>query len=121
MTNNRPQNVVKANKEVIGVKVANENNEDLGEVYEIMLDKVSGQVAYIVLQTGTFLGLGGKLIALPWNAIHYNDEDKCFILNVDKEKIKNAPGFDEDNWPDMSDRQWGESTSRYYGAKSYWE
>jgi hypothetical protein len=86
-----------------------------------MLDKVSGKAAYAVLDTGSFLGIGGKLFALPWNSIHYDLDKDCFILNIDKEKLKNAPGFDRDNWPDFADKSLGESLSQYYGVKSYWE
>lgn len=65
--------------------------------------------------------MGGKLFALPWSAINYDTKKECFIINVDKERLKNAPGFDKDHWPDMADRSWGEYISEYYGAKSYWE
>lgn len=113
--------VVKAKDEVIGVEVKNNSAEDLGKIYEVMLDKDSGRVAYVVLESGSFLGIGGKLFALPWKSIHYDTNQNCFILNVDKEKLKNAPGFDKDNWPDMADRTWGQSISDYYGSKSYWD
>lgn len=113
--------VVKAKDDVIGVNVKNNADEDLGEIQEIMLDKVSGKVAYAVLNSGSFLGIGGKLFALPWDAIHYDPDKECFILNVEKEKLKNAPGFDENDWPDMADRKWGELISRYYNTKSFWE
>lgn len=119
--NGHTSSVVKAKGEVVGVNVKNQANEDLGEITEVMLDKVSGRVAYLVLESGSFLGLGGKLIALPWNAVRYDGNKECFILDIDKEKIKEAPGFDPDNWPDMADRTWGETVSQYYGAKSYWE
>ncbi len=62
----RSSNVVKAHNEVIGVDVKNAANEDLGEIQEVMLDKLTGRVAYVVLESGTFLGMGGKLFALPW-------------------------------------------------------
>ena len=114
-------NVVKAKDEVIDVKVKNPKDEDLGHICEVMLDKVSGKVAYAVLDSGSFLGMGGKLFALPWNSIHYDLQKECFILNADKDQLKNAPGFDKNNWPNMADRRWGESVSQYYGVKSYWE
>src|SRR5438128_25223 len=113
--------VVRAKDEVIGRNVINNNDETLGEIYEIVLDKVSGKVAYAVLESGTFLGMGGKLFAIPWNSIHFDASKEAFILNVDKDKLKNAPGFDKDNWPNMADRTWGKSVSQYYGAKNYWE
>lgn len=114
-------NVVKAKDEVISVKVKNIADEDLGKICEVMLDKISGRVAYVVLDCGGFLGMGGKLFALPWSVLQYDPNKECFLLNVDKEKLKNAPGFDKDHWPDMADRNWGESISQYYGAKAYWE
>jgi sporulation protein YlmC with PRC-barrel domain len=114
-------NVVKADEQVISRDVKNASNDNLGKIKEIMLDKLSGKVAYLVLESGTFLGMGGKLFAIPWNSVKYQDNDDCFILNVDKEKLKNAPGFDKDHWPDMADREYGASVFTYYGTKPYWE
>jgi sporulation protein YlmC with PRC-barrel domain len=106
---------------VIGRDVTNTAEENLGEIKEVMLDKQTGRVAYVVLESGTFLGMGGKLFALPWNSIKYNAESNSFILNIDKEKLKKAPGFDKDHWPDMADRQFGTTISNYYGTRPYWE
>ena len=120
-TNTRNSNVVRAKDEVIGVYVKNPQEEDLGKICEIMLDKVSGRVAYAVLESGTFLGMGGKLFALPWNSLNYDPNKECFIVNIDSQKLKNAEGFDKNHWPDMADRSWGEHLSNYYGTKNYWE
>lgn len=114
-------NVVKAHDQIVGVDVKNNAHEDLGEIKEVMLDKSTGQVAYLVLDTGSFLGMGGKLFALPWHSIHFDKEEECFLLNIDKERLKNAPGFDKDHWPDMADRTWGKTVSTYYNTKGYWE
>ncbi|CAN5269051.1 hypothetical protein BH10PSE19_BH10PSE19_18850 [soil metagenome] len=120
MHNQMSRNVVKT-AEVIKVDVKNPAKENLGNIEEIMLDKLSGRVAYVVLASGGFLGMGEKYFALPWHSLHFDINENCFILNVDKEKIKNAPGFDKDNWPDMADRQWGQKVFDYYGTKPYWE
>jgi sporulation protein YlmC with PRC-barrel domain len=87
---------------LIGDKVVNEAGEDLGKVEEIMLHVPSGRIAYAVLSFGGFLGMGDKLFAIPWEALKLNEESKCFVLGVDKERLKNAPGFDKNNWPDMA-------------------
>jgi len=112
--------VVKS-KEVIGVSVKNKAGENLGEIYEIILDKHKGYARYVVLSFGGFLGIGDKLFALPWEVISYNPEEECFILNIDKEKLKNAPGFDKNNWPNMADQTWGKNIYNYYGIRPYWE
>ncbi len=112
--------VVKAS-DVVGVDVMNKEGEDLGEIKEIILDKISGEVRYVVLSFGGFLGLGDKLFALPWKAISYDQEEDAFILNVDKERLKNAPGFDADSWPNMANRTWEEGIHDYYDMDPYWK
>ena len=104
-----------------GDSVRNSAGEDLGKIDEIMIDIPTGRVAYAVLSFGGFLGMGDKLFAVPWSALKVDEDEKCFILNVDKPTIEAAPGFDKDNWPNMSDTTWGSEISSYYHVKPYWE
>ena len=76
----------------------------------------SGQVAYAVLSFGGFLGLGEKLFAVPWSALTLDTENKRFVLNAEKDRLKNAPGFDKDQWPNMSDPTWARDIHSYYGT-----
>ncbi len=103
-----------------GDKVRNSAGEDLGKIEDIMLDVPTGRVAYAVLSFGGFLGMGNKLFAVPWEALTLNERDKEFVLNIDKQMLENAPGFDKDNWPDMADPDWGSQIYKYYGYKPYW-
>lgn len=104
-----------------GDSVRNPAGEDLGKIEEIMIDVPSGRVAYAVLSFGGFLGMGNKLFAVPWNAFTIDEENKQFILNVDKKMLENAPGFDKDNWPDMAEPNFGKQVYSHYGYKPYWE
>jgi len=104
-----------------GDQVQNSAGEDLGKVDEIMIDIPAGKVAYAVLSFGGFLGMGNKLFAVPWSALRLDEDKKHFVLDVDKTKLENAPGFDKDNWPDMADTSWGTRIFSYYGAVPYWE
>jgi sporulation protein YlmC with PRC-barrel domain len=104
-----------------GDSVKNAAGEDLGKVDELMIDIPSGRVAYAVLSFGGFLRMGNKLFAVPWDALTVDEDRKCFILDLDKTKLENAPGFDKDNWPDMADVAWGSQIYSYYGRKPYWE
>lgn len=101
---------------LIGDSVVNAAEEDLGDIKEIMLDMQTGQVAYAVLAFGGFLGMGEKLFAVPWQALHLDTVNHRFVLNVDKERLKNAPGFDKDAWPDMSDVTWASGIHSFYGT-----
>jgi sporulation protein YlmC with PRC-barrel domain len=102
-----------------GNDVFNEKDEDLGDIKEFMLDMNSGRVSYAVLSFGGFLGMGDKLFAVPWDALKLDTVNKRFVLNVDKARLESAPGFDKDNWPNMSDQTWAQGIHSYYGTKPY--
>ena len=104
---------------LIGNDVYNHNEEDLGDIKEIMLDVRSGRVSYAVLSFGGFLGMGEKLFAVPWNALTLDTVNKRFVLNVEKERLENAPGFDKDSWPNMADESWATEIHSFYGTKPF--
>src|SRR5665213_2747784 len=104
-----------------GDKDVNRQHEDLGKIEHLMIDLATGRIAYAVLSFGGFLGMGDKLFAIPWSALTVDTFEKRFILQVDKELLKRAPGFDKEQWPNMVDRAWGTQVFKYYGAKPYWD
>lgn len=104
--------------DVIGVNVENREGENLGEIEALMLNKYHGNVEYVVLSFGGFLNIGNKLFAMPWKMFNYDPDKECFVIPVDKEKLKNSPGFDRNNWPDMSDEHWARSINDYYGTSN---
>lgn len=101
---------------LLGNDVCNKDGEDLGDIKEFMIDMASGKVAYAVLSYGGLMGMGGKLFAVPWEALDLDTTNKRFTLNVDKEQLKDAPGFDKDRWPTMSDQTWVRDVHRFYGT-----
>lgn len=106
---------------IIGDEVRNSRGENLGEVEELMFDLDKGRIAYAVLSFGGFLGMGDKLFAIPWEALAVDTENERIVLDVEKEKLENAPGFDKDNWPHTSDREWMMEVHSYYGYDPYWQ
>jgi sporulation protein YlmC with PRC-barrel domain len=113
--------VISASK-IIGEAVVNRQNEDLGKIHELVIDAKEGRLVYAVISFGGFLGMGNKLFAMPWNAFEFVKNENKLMLNVDKEKLKAAPGFDQDaKWPDFADRDWGNSIYKYYGYDPYWK
>ncbi|MGK5078275.1 PRC-barrel domain-containing protein [Janthinobacterium sp. HLX7-2] len=101
---------------LIGDDVYNHSDEELGGIKEIMLDMRTGQIAYAVLSFGGVLGMGDKLFAVPWENLTLDTVNKRFQLDVDKEQLKNAPGFDKNNWPDMGSDAWQQQMEAFYGT-----
>lgn len=104
---------------LMGEDVCNHKGEELGDIKEIMLDMSTGGIAYAVLSYGGFMGIADKLFAVPWSALKLDTVKKCFLLDVDKERLESAPGFDKDDWPDMADPSWQNTINSYYGTKTY--
>lgn len=105
---------------VIGDAVVNKAGEDLGKIEEVMLDIQGERIAYAVVSFGGFLGMGNKLFAVPWGAMKLDAQNKRFVLDVAKERLENAPGFDKDEWPNMADRSFGSKVYGYYSTPTYW-
>lgn len=103
-----------------GNRVLSSDDQDLGKIEEIMLDVQRGRIAYAVLSSGGVLGLGDKLLALPWSSLTLDTTQKCFLLNVTAEHVRNAPGFDKDHWPSMADLGWATHVHEYYHAHPHW-
>ena len=103
-----------------GDRVMSSDGDEVGKVKEIMLDVESGRIAYMVMSSGGFLGIGDKLLAVPWNALTLDAARKCFVIALNSERVKNAPGFDKGEWPSMADRTWASSVHQYYGREPYW-
>jgi len=103
-----------------GDSVVDRNGESLGEIKEIMVDVPTGRVAYAVLSFGGFLGMGDKLFAVPWSALTLDTDQKQFVLDVDRERLKDAPGFDKNHWPSMAQPTWASTVYKFYGVDPYW-
>ncbi|CAB3761465.1 PRC-barrel domain-containing protein [Paraburkholderia solisilvae] len=103
-----------------GDRVMSSDGHDIGKLKDIMLDVRSGRIAYAVLSSGGFLGIGDKLLAIPWSALTLDAANQCFVLSLTAERVKNAPGFDKNHWPSMADVTWATSIHQYYGREPYW-
>jgi hypothetical protein len=98
--------------DVIGKEVKSPQLESLGDIKEIVLDKYSGQARYVVMTFGGLMGFGERYFAFPWKSISYNDNEECFILNIDESRLKKEYGFSKDEWPDVN--TWSNTVDTYY-------
>lgn len=104
--------------EVIGMNVQNAEGESIGEINDVVLDARTGEVRYAALSVGGVLGIGDKLFAVPWKQFECrkseDGDERELILNVDQERLENAPGFEQDNWPDFANREFTDMVDKYY-------
>ncbi|TGC10708.1 PRC-barrel domain-containing protein [Methanolobus halotolerans] len=102
-----------------GDKIVNDKGEDLGSIKDIVIDITNNSVAYVVISFGGFMGVADKLFGVPIEALRKMPGKKdTFILNMDKERLKDAPGFDKDKWPGISGEapiDYAECIYGYYG------
>jgi sporulation protein YlmC with PRC-barrel domain len=96
--------VLKAS-EVIGMNVQGTDGKKLGDIKDLVIDPEDGGVQYAVLDFGGFAGIGDKYFAVPWEALQLDKTNKKLSLDIHKKDLKDAPGFDKTNWPDLNLQQ----------------
>ncbi len=101
--------------------VTNDAGEDLGKMEDLMVNIRNGTVLYAVVSFGGFLGIGTKLFAIPLQAFRYSEDSDKFILNVTKDQLDNAPGFDKDNWPTRAEESFLNNVYSHYGYEPGWQ
>lgn len=107
--------------DLMGKTVKNTADENLGKLEDIVVDANSGRILYGVLSFGGFMGMGDKLFAIPWQSLEFPDHAKNFVLNVSKDRLKSAEGFDKGSWPNFADESWATKTYKYYEHTPYWQ
>jgi len=113
---NGPRPALMGADTLLGNDVYNLGNEKLGTIKESVIEMDTGRINYAVLSSGGFLGMGDRLFAVPWQALELDAENHRFRLDIDKELLKDAPGFDKDNWPSMADPTWVTDVYKFYGT-----
>lgn len=108
-----------ASNKVEGTAVYNRQGERLGDVYNFMVDKRSGQVAYAVMSFGGFLGMGESYHPLPWKALTYDTGMGGYVVDIDTDRLRGAPSYSASESPDWSDRTYGSRIDDYYGVRGY--
>lgn len=113
-TSNTASSVISSSR-VNGTNVFNPSGERLGSIDSLMIDKLTGQVRYAVMEFGGFLGIGTDLYPLPWHSLNYEPQQAGYVVSVTKEQLDNAPRYQSTTLPDYSD-EYGRRVSDYYGV-----
>ena len=119
LTKRETGRLISADK-VEGTTVKNRRGDSLGSIYQIMIDKHTGKVAYSVMSFGGFLGIGERYHPLPWSMLTYDPSVGAYVVDLDKRQLEGAPTFGRDETVDWEDRAWGQRVHDYYNVPPYW-
>lgn len=107
-----------ASDRVEGTAVYGPGNRRIGRIERLMIDKVSGQVAYAVLTFGGFLGIGEDHYPLPWAKLRYDTALDGYKVDISEQQLRDAPKFGKDDYWDWSGRR--EQVHKHYGVDPIW-
>jgi len=105
---------------VEGTSVYGQNGEHLGSIKRLMIEKISGRVAYAVMSFGGFLGMGTDEHTIPWNKLDYDPELGGYRTDITEDQVRGAPSFYRDPDYDWSDRERERELHDYWRAPYYW-
>ena len=105
---------------VEGTAVFGPDDQEIGSIERVMIDKLSGKVAYAVMSFGGFLGIGEDYYPLPWPLLTYNPQLEGYEVNVGEQQLKGAPKYSKHESWDWSDRARDKKVYDYYGVGAYW-
>jgi PRC-barrel domain. len=106
---------------VIGMKVMNVSNQEIGKGDNLMINLPAGRIAYVILNPDRSLALGNDYYALPPSALTLSSDRKNLVSDINKEKLAAAPHFAKNNWPTLSDPAWAAQVYQYYGKQAYFD
>jgi PRC-barrel domain protein len=109
-----------ASDRVEGTPVRRTNGEKIGTIERLMIDKLSGNVAYAVLSFGGFLGIGHKHLPIPWARLTYDRSLGAYHVDITDEELKRAPSFAADKDFDWGDRSQEVDIHNFYRVPPYW-
>jgi len=105
-----------ASDKVEGTPVYRLNGDNIGQIERVMIDKISGKVAYAVMSFGGFLGIGEDYYPLPWSLLRYNPTLGGYEVEITDQQLKNAPKYSRHETWDWADRQRTQKLTDYYGT-----
>jgi hypothetical protein len=105
---------------VEGTTVYDANGNDIGSIKRLMIEKISGKVAYAVMSFGGFLGMGGEEHTIPWAKLHYDTSLGGYRTDITEEQVRGAPTFYREEGYDWLDRTKERGLADHYGVPYYW-
>jgi sporulation protein YlmC with PRC-barrel domain len=105
---------------VEGTAVYDRGGKRIGTVERVMIDKISGRVAYAVMSFGGFFGVGAEEYAVPWSMLDYDPGLGGYRIQITAEQLRSAPGLSRVRGQDWPERQSERDLHDYYQVSYYW-
>lgn len=119
-TNTANKGLILSATSLIGTPVRNDSDESIGKIEDLMINTRTGEMLYTVLSVDTgFLDMGTKYFAVPLQRYQFDTIREMMILDVAKEKLESAPGFDKDNWPTAEDEEFLKTMFTHYNVERF--
>lgn len=109
-----------AASKVNGTPVYNADGEQIGKIFDLLLDKNDGNVAYALISFGGFLGMRNSYHPIPWPVLRYDTRVGGYGVNLSNEQLEAAPSFTTENAPNWNDRAYDKRVYNYYNTNRYW-
>jgi sporulation protein YlmC with PRC-barrel domain len=100
--------------DLIGKDIENADGDDLGDVEDLLIDR-NGQVAFALVERNFFSRSGDAYVPVPWSVLRF-DKDGDYVLNINKDRLNQAPSVDDDNWRKLDDAEYALAVYEFYGA-----
>ena len=113
-----PNHQLISSEDVEGTNVYGTDGKEIGEVDHLLIDRISGRVAYAVISFGGFLGLDHSHYPVPWSALKYDTNFGGYVTGITEQQLRDAPAFSDDAW---GNRTLEAAVHKHYGAPYYWE
>lgn len=104
-----------------GAEVVNPDGDQIGTIDKIMLDAVTGRIAYVVLTADDFLGFGGEQFVVPFSLLDFDMQVDHFVSALDKDRLEEAPRYDPEAAAPGSGYEYLDDIYVFYGVDRYWE
>ena len=114
-----PHRLISADR-VQGTAVYNGKGEKLGTIENVMIDKISGHVAYAIMAFGGFLGIGDKQHPLPWDVLDFDTDKGGYVVDLDRQQLMDAPQINAHDTVLWTDNKWHDDVHKYYGVPPTW-
>ena len=107
-----------AASKVNGTAVYNQSGEELGSIYDVMLEKTSGKASYAIMSFGGFLGFGDKYHPLPWSQLTYDPGQGGYVVDLDRSRLEGAPAYAADDASFWDDPAYSRRVDDYYSTSA---